>query len=54
MKIVRSMAGKPLRDMQRSEDRISCQIENVNDWVISRNIEGDDESRVFAKSKFMV
>ncbi|XP_015182496.1 PREDICTED: uncharacterized protein LOC107069571 [Polistes dominula] len=43
MKIVRRIAGKSLWYRVRSEDlRKACQIENINDWVLSRKVEWND------------
>ncbi|XP_015187255.1 PREDICTED: uncharacterized protein LOC107072109 [Polistes dominula] len=58
MKIVRRIAGKSLWDRVRSEGlRKECQIENINDRVLSRKVEWNDhitrmtDDRVVKKSR---
>ncbi|XP_043494653.1 uncharacterized protein LOC122519338 [Polistes fuscatus] len=43
MKIIRRITGKSLWDRQRSEAlRRTCQIDNINDWVLGRKIQWND------------
>lgn len=43
MKVLRKIVGKTLLDRERNENiRRSCQVDNINEWVVNRKIEWNE------------